>query len=232
MFGAWQAGAWQVLQEHFQPDLVIGASIGSLNGYAIASGLSADDLIHYWRQPQEVGFEHLRATVGRMLTLPLKIDYGVAIVDALRLKPRIIVAGPGYPGQSVRPEHIMASCAVPLAFAPVKIDGRFYIDGGIVNALPIYAAVDLGATEIIGLHVLPNFPSTVMRPFVRGFFKIFGHFPPPPADVSLRVIKPSRDLGSLRDALVWDPARTECWLEMGSIDTRNALVSRPDGSGR
>jgi predicted acylesterase/phospholipase RssA len=32
MFGAWQAGAWSVLARHFQPDLVVGASAGSLNG--------------------------------------------------------------------------------------------------------------------------------------------------------------------------------------------------------
>ena len=38
MFGAYQAGAWEVLSQSFQPDIVIGASIGSLNGWAIAAG--------------------------------------------------------------------------------------------------------------------------------------------------------------------------------------------------
>jgi len=37
MFGAWQAGAWSALAPAFQPDVVVGASAGSLNGYAIAA---------------------------------------------------------------------------------------------------------------------------------------------------------------------------------------------------
>jgi len=38
LFGAWQAGAWAACASHWQPDLIVGASVGSLNGYLIASG--------------------------------------------------------------------------------------------------------------------------------------------------------------------------------------------------
>lgn len=37
----------------------------------------------------------------------------------------------------LRPEHFMASGALPPAFAPVEIDGEYYWDGGIVSNVPL-----------------------------------------------------------------------------------------------
>ncbi|MGL4489436.1 MAG: patatin-like phospholipase family protein [Rhizobiaceae bacterium] len=39
--------------------------------------------------------------------------------------------------QKIGPKHIMASGALPPAFAPVEVDGNFYWDGGIVSNTPI-----------------------------------------------------------------------------------------------
>jgi NTE family protein len=50
-------------------------------------------------------------------------------------------------------DAILASCAVPGILPPVEIDGEHFIDGGIVNSIPISRAVELGATEIYVLHV-------------------------------------------------------------------------------
>lgn len=35
------------------------------------------------------------------------------------------------------PEHVLASCALPPAFAPVAIDGEFYWDGGLISNTPL-----------------------------------------------------------------------------------------------
>ena len=43
---------------------------------------------------------------------------------------------------AVGPEHVMASGALPPAFAPVEIDGEYYWDGGIVSNTPIWYAID------------------------------------------------------------------------------------------
>jgi NTE family protein len=48
---------------------------------------------------------------------------------------------------------IVASCAIPAAFAPVQIDGRYLADGGLANNTPVRIAVDLGAKRLI---VLPT----------------------------------------------------------------------------
>jgi len=39
-------------------------------------------------------------------------------------------------GKRLGPEHVMASSALPPAFAPVEIDGDYYWDGGVVSNTP------------------------------------------------------------------------------------------------
>src|SRR6516225_3816249 len=51
MFGAYQAGIWKALSERETPDLIVGASVGALNGWRIASGCPPEQLIEEWRDP-------------------------------------------------------------------------------------------------------------------------------------------------------------------------------------
>ena len=48
---------------------------------------------------------------------------------------------------------MLASCALPGVLPPVEVGGRHYIDGGVVNSIPLSRAIELGATEIYVLHV-------------------------------------------------------------------------------
>jgi NTE family protein len=48
---------------------------------------------------------------------------------------------------------VLASCAVPGILPPVPIDGEHFIDGGIVNSIPVSRAVGLGARRIYVLQV-------------------------------------------------------------------------------
>src|SRR4029077_6801262 len=50
-------------------------------------------------------------------------------------------------------DAILASAAVPGVLPPVEIDGEHFVDGGIVNSIPISRAVELGATEVYVLQV-------------------------------------------------------------------------------
>ncbi|MFN8770843.1 MAG: patatin-like phospholipase family protein [Neisseriaceae bacterium] len=42
----------------------------------------------------------------------------------------------------IGPEHIMASCALPPGFPPIKIDDRYYIDGGVFSNTPLSKVID------------------------------------------------------------------------------------------
>ncbi|MFZ8802846.1 MAG: patatin-like phospholipase family protein, partial [Candidatus Calescibacterium sp.] len=50
-----------------------------------------------------------------------------------------------------RPEHVLASAAIPIIFPPVKIDGEWYCDGGVRLNTPLSPAIRLGADKIFSV---------------------------------------------------------------------------------
>jgi predicted acylesterase/phospholipase RssA len=214
MFGAWQAGAWSALAPDLAPDLVVGASAGALNGYAIASGWTPAELCDLWRHPDVAGgFRALPLLIQRLMAArPLQLPYAVVLVDLLCMKPRTVL------GPEITGRHLAASCAVPGMARPQCIGGRWYVDGGLLNPLPVWAAVEWGATRIIALHALPEIPSTLLKPFVRLFRGVFGHNPVLRSDIELMTIVPGRRLGGMSDALHWKRENIERWLAQGASD--------------
>jgi predicted acylesterase/phospholipase RssA len=143
---------------------------------------------------------------------PLQIEYAAVLVDPLRMKPRT------FPGPEITWEHLAASCAVPGMLPPRRISGRWHLDGGLLNPLPVWAAVELGATRVIALQALPEIPSVLLKPFVRAFRAIFGHHPKLQSNIELITILPSRRLGSLSDALYSERENIDRWLDQGTRD--------------
>lgn len=44
---------------------------------------------------------------------------------------------------------VVASCALPILFQPVEIDGQLYMDGGITDSIPFQKALDEGCDKIV-----------------------------------------------------------------------------------
>jgi predicted acylesterase/phospholipase RssA len=216
MFGAWQAGAWHALSRTFRPDLIVGASVGSLNGFAIAGGASAEQLIEFWMRPETGALRSLPSTIQSLMERhPLHMDYAAVLTDLIRLKPKIFLRN------EVTWRHLAASCAIPGILPQYKIGSRWYTDGGLLNPLPVWAAVELGATRIVALHVLPEIPSRLLRPFVKGFRRVAGHNPALPPNVELTILKPEGPLGTVSDALRWRRENIEKWISQGNLTAKN-----------
>jgi NTE family protein len=218
LFGAWQAGAWTALAAAFQPDLIVGASVGSLNGYAIACGATPEFLRELWLNAEVAKLSRLETNLRGMAAQHRpRIDFALVATDLLRMKPKV------FRGDEVTWRHLAASCAVPLVLPQVRIDGRLYSDGGLLNPLPVYAAVDLGATEIWALHALPEIPAGPLKPAVFAFRAMFGFNPPLAEGVRLTVLQPGSPLGSVLDALRFKRENVERWLEQGYRDAQKTF---------
>jgi NTE family protein len=48
---------------------------------------------------------------------------------------------------------VYASCALPVFYPPAHIDGRYFVDGGVIDSLPVGKAVERGAERIIAIDV-------------------------------------------------------------------------------
>ena len=214
LFGAYHVGAWKVLSRHFQPDLIVGASIGSLIGYVVASGHPIEEIEREWlsgsryapprwRFPRSplggwVDPEHIHRLMRDITEhLKPKVRFAAVALSLPRFRP-VIFESPGITWQ-----QLAASCAVPFVYDAQRIDGRLLVDGGLFQACPISVARDLGATEIIGLNCM------------GGGSRHVGN--------NAYVIGASRYLGSPRASLVWNRAHIERWIAAGERDATLAL---------
>jgi predicted acylesterase/phospholipase RssA len=226
MFAAWEAGFWKVLGERFRPDLIAGTSAGGWNGWSIAGGATAADLIREWSDPETArimqwgphrsGILHPEALHAKAQDLFARYQprtpVGLTLTELPRLRP-VLVRGP-----EITWRHLAASASIPLCFPPMEIGGRRYVDGGLLAGLPLWAAEAMGATRIVALQVLTTIPFRAMRLVVR----------PRGASPAVEVIQfePSQPLGSLWDAAVWSSTNIRRWIEMGERDAMRASLPR------
>jgi NTE family protein len=233
MFGAYQAGVWDVISEVFHPDLIVGASVGSLNGYMIACGASPDELLSRWRNLD--GISELRwrfptsFTAGLIDPSALEMwiqetccqrrptsDYALVLTETLTCKPRMVR------GPEVTWKHLAASCGVPGFLPTYRIDGVYYSDGGLIDPLPLWAALELGATTIVSVNLLNRRPLPV-RALVCALRTYARYRRPSPGDVQVIEIAPSERLGSAGDSMRWSRRNADRWIELGQHDALATL---------
>ena len=227
MFGAYQAGAWSVLAECFEPDLIVGASIGAVNGWAIAGGCPTAELIdrwlslecaakYRWHLPLRGGVLDNRSLVAQIdevySNYRRRIDYAVVLTELARLRPRI------FRNEEVTGSVLRASTAIPGIFDQVRIGRTLYSDGGLLNALPIWAAAELGADLIVAVNAMTPLPGLLPNLFVDCVRRISRFKPEPPGQLEIVRIGPPAVMGSGRDMLCWTRENAERWIEMGRRD--------------
>jgi len=176
--GAVQVGMLQVLAEHgFVPDRVYGSSVGAVNGVAFAGdptpegvaqmtriwqGLSRDSIYPQGRLHGPWRYLQQRDSVYANTGLRAVVEAGFVcehLEDAV--VPVEVVAASLTDGQErwftrgSAVEAVLASTAVPAIYPPVEIDGERFIDGGVVDNVPIGRAIDAGASRIVVLLCAP-----------------------------------------------------------------------------
>jgi NTE family protein len=169
--GAYECGVYKYLEEiGWQPDILVGTSIGAINAAAIASGRSASELDAAWlatRTKDVQRFWRLRPwksiydTTPWRKTLDRYIDFDALAHTDKRL---LIAATELETGQlrifdnqetTLTPEHILASCSIPLVYPWTKVESYHYWDGAVMANTPLSGAIDAGANEIVIVLLSP-----------------------------------------------------------------------------
>jgi NTE family protein len=175
VLGATQVGMLRALLEAgHRPSMVVGTSVGALNGAAIAADPTpsgVDVLAGLWNSLSDSGMfagsllsrastlarhrTHLHSSepLRRLVTdrLPERIED--LAVPFQCVAASIEQAAAHWFSSGSLADAVLASCAVPGLLPPVEIDGEHFLDGGLVHSIPVGRALALGATEIYVLHV-------------------------------------------------------------------------------
>jgi NTE family protein len=176
LLGAHEVGMLRALAEAgITPDIVVGTSIGAVNGAFFAADPTqggVQRLIELWRGSNAVSVS-AGVTLRRATTLArsgthleslelarvrLANALPVDQVEKLRVRFQCVAASVERAAEhwfdhGPLADVVLASCAVPGILPPVKVGDEHYIDGGIVNSIPVARAVALGATSIYVLQV-------------------------------------------------------------------------------
>ncbi len=177
VLGAVEVGMLRALLEReIVPDLVLGTSIGAVNGALVARDPSLaviDRLTELWLEVsrgREVLGDRPMRTVRRAVATGTHIysakpmrhrlvdELGDQLIEDLPVRfqacaAHIETASEHWFDSGPLVDAVVASAAVPGLLPPARVDGEHYLDGGIVNSIPVARAVQLGATRLFVLQV-------------------------------------------------------------------------------
>jgi NTE family protein len=173
--GAAEVGMLAALSDAgVRADLVVGTSVGAINGAAIAADPSPQGvqrLVGLWEQVDREGVfggrlvdrvRHVARTrtslhsgepLRRMLAGALPERFEDLVVHFECVAACIETAHETWFDAGELVPAVMASCAVPGLLPAVAHRGRHFIDGGMVDSIPVARALAAGATEVYVLQV-------------------------------------------------------------------------------
>jgi len=176
VLGAVEVGMLRaLLRAGYRPDVVVGTSIGAVNGVLVAADPSeavTDRLVRLWSSPEAADVygdsiarqlrrfaarthlhspkplrRLLESELGAQSTFAdLKVPFRCCAASIERAAEHWFDSGPLV-------DAVLASSSVPGLLPPMEIGGEHFVDGGIVNSIPIGEAVRIGAKQIFVLQV-------------------------------------------------------------------------------
>lgn len=177
LLGASEVGMLRALLERdVVPDLVVGTSVGAINGLAVAADPTVGAMARLRALWLEVAAGGAVYADGPLRQVRRAVSTGTHLhsADPLRDRLRTEFRGATFADLAVplwcvaacierSAEHwfdhgpvvpaVLASAAVPGLLPPAEVDGEHFLDGGIVNSVPLGKAVELGAQRVFVLQV-------------------------------------------------------------------------------
>jgi len=158
-------------------DVVAGCSIGAYVGAAYASG-KLNELEEWAYSLSEwqvfsllgIGFRRGGLASGQKVFEKHKAEFCAPSFDEMSL-PFTAVATDLYSGKEVIfnkgdvNDAIQASCAIPALFPPIEHEGRWLIDGAVVNPVPVNQCRQLGADFVIAVNLSADFRPQLIEKF-------------------------------------------------------------------
>lgn len=161
-------GVLQALREAgIVPEVLSGTSAGSIVGALHAAGHTPDDMLDFVKD----------TSIWRIFTVNLPYD-GLTKLTYLKKRLTECIAEDSFEALNhplyitvanlnqgtLRTIHsgclfdaVVASSSIPLVFKPVEMDGELYVDGGLLDNLPVEPILPQ-ADIVVGVNVMPTLP--------------------------------------------------------------------------
>lgn len=248
MRGAYTAGAIVPLIENGFVDSfehVVGSSAGAINGayfideyletmFAYVQDLSTKEFVNLLRRDKRVDVDFaIDEVVKGMHPFNMKNlstahpKLHIVATDAKNGK-KVVLSEPNKISEIY--EELRASAALPLLYdKKILVRGRYYIDGGVADAIPIDVAVKLGCTDIvvimtqqIGFYRNDQHHKRLVKHLIRKFAKnqteaVKKILPTDEALLQINLRRLTRPSKKIRVYML-EPSNEEAMISLATID--------------
>lgn len=220
--GIYQVGALKAIREYgLNIKAISGSSVGGLNAVGLLL-LSEERINEMW---DAFSFENfytaadspdsslssqtgLRAVVEELVTediFPVSMPVYVTLTNSQGTPEYVDLAG--RPRREVI-DLLLATSAMPIVYSPVTFEGEAYMDGGVIDNLPILPIYLAGYRDVISISA----SQTLKVDREKYFFD------------NLIEITPSKDLGGILDGTLNFSVTSKAFAkELGYLDAKRAI---------
>ena len=158
-------GALKALEENgIVPDIISGTSAGAIIGSLLATGKSPDEIFDVIRENKLTDFAKISLPTNGFMSLDhlqtqfeslipgddfSKLDRPLYVAVTNLLTGKVEYLSEGSVSLAVK-----ASSSIPILFSPVEINGQWYVDGGLLDNLPVEPLLGQ-CSKIIAIDIMP-----------------------------------------------------------------------------
>lgn len=228
------AGALRAMIEvGIRPDIVAGVSAGAVVAVLYASGKSPSEIVKCFDQKGMSDFaewgiprggflgmegfkDFIRKQTGveRLEDLPMPVRLGATDLDS----GRPVVFDRGDIGDCVA-----ASCSIPVVFKPQEIDGRRYVDGGVLRNLPAWTLRDR-VDVLFGINVSPLRHRQVAHSLIDTAMRSYELVTKTNTIADMKMCDLAVSMDAIADYKVFNLRETKRVYQIGYINMMDALL--------
>jgi len=163
-------------EKGIKPDVISGTSVGSLVGSFIANGRTPEEIMQIFGKGWLFKYTKLHLPVDGLLRLDglkemIQKNIPVKNIEDLKIPFYVAISNMNkgtveYKNSGPLDETVLASSSIPIIFSPVKMNGQLYVDGGLMDNIPI-EPIKNDCENLIVVNISPLFPKDNMKNLIQ-----------------------------------------------------------------
>jgi len=163
-------------EKGIRPDVISGTSVGAIVGAFIASGKTPEEILKIFNQGWFFKYTNLHIPLDGMLKLNglqeiIQKEISYKNIEDLPMPFFISVSNLNtgkveYKSSGPLGDTILASSSIPVLFSPVKINGELYVDGGLVDNIPV-EPIKNDCENIVAVNISPLNPREKFKNLIQ-----------------------------------------------------------------
>ncbi|WP_167605224.1 patatin-like phospholipase family protein [Maribellus sediminis] len=170
-------GVISALQElGIQPDVISGVSAGAIVGAFIAAGISPHDVLNIFKKGWFFQYTKIHLPVDGLLKLDgvkeiIEKEIAIKKIEDLKIPFHICVSNLNkgtaeYKNKGPLGDTVLASASIPIIFAPVSLGRYLYVDGGLMDNIPV-EPIQKDCENLIVSNISPINPKANLKNLVQ-----------------------------------------------------------------